>query len=705
MIRRAWVFAALVACKPISAAPESPAPVNACGGTTGFTCGGFPTDAGVECLPTGDAGTCEPGAPGPCTCQVGASVNPVDPSVVLVVDVPPLAPYGGGSTYAIQLADVLDVSPLSPNACTDYPLGAANSLCFIVSDLETAAGAYEIAYEQAKAAGRYLGPPGSAITLPVSATFIPQWTPPLGVPTDARLLNLPLPPVFASVGCKVAVTDILLSENGYSPICDGFPFEWVAALPPAGGPSQYVGVVQVAAPFNDAFPDLSYPVTANPATLGVELGLVSTSSSTSTLASILQWPAGSAHGAPAIPLVVKRADGGAFGPGWTAYLRDPATLRAITSRAPLEGDAPSVLLNYISTQAPVAFDLLIEPPPGASGVPRFLVGADQIVEQGTEVLETYPALPPEVHASGTVAGPAGDAVSATLLFFSTGIADVASCMAGTPANQSLQLSYQALVQTDDQLSTTGSVGHFSVDLPQGNYSVVVEPGPTSTYAKSVNGQVVVALDPPVCSGPSPSLDGLGVEAHPPLTVLGAFVTADGRPLADANVDFTPAAALAATRFNPTGTAGSEELPCPPDDCTEVWPRSFTTTTGLDGKFRIDVDPGLPYDVTVRPEDGTGWPWLVRPDHFYQGNPAVDGGAAVAAVVAGFEPTTLTMEPITVPAPYVLSLVLLDPNQNPLSGASVEAYAFSSGVALNIGQAVADANGHFTMMLTTAFPTN
>ena len=63
------------------------------------------------------------------------------------------------------------------------------------------------------------------------------------------------------------------------------------------------------------------------------------------------------------------------------------------------------------------------------------------------------------------------------------------------------------------------------------------------------------------------------------------------------------------------------------------------------------------------------------------------------------------EPITVPAPYVLSLVLLDPNQNPLSGASVEAYAFSSGVALNIGQAVADANGHFTMMLTTAFPTN
>jgi hypothetical protein len=86
----------------------------------------------------------------------------------------------------------------------------------------------------------------------------------------------------------------------------------------------------------------------------------------------------------------------------------------------------------------------------------------------------------------------------------------------------------------------------------------------------------------------------------------------------------------------------------------------------------------------------------------------DGGLSDAASTA-VAPLGQTLQPSVIPAPFFLSVSLLAPDQSPVAGAEVEAYAASSsarGVAyVLIGQALTDANGHFSMMLTTAFPSN
>ncbi len=706
---RAWVllgWLALPGCEEAAETPASPAPVNACGGMTGQNCSGFRPDAGVQCLPTGDAATCEPGTSAACVCQVGAVVNPVDPSVVLVVSVPALAPSAGGVTFPISLQDLFNPVSTSPNACLDYALGPPD-VCYQLTAPQVASGEYLIAESQAVEANRYLGDlGGNSFTLPVTVTFWPMWTPPdtatsQGVATDVRLLNLPLPPVFADVGCGVAPVDI--GFTGVSSLCrpQGTGFEWLAGLAPSDSIPAYSTVVDVVSPFNYAFPDLSYPVSvdgANPELLrGALLGLLSSGNSTNVPAPIEQWPPPD----PMLPngLTVSRADGEPFAEGWTVYVRNPTTNQAITSRAAIRGASFSTRLNYITTQ-PVPttnVEVVVEPPPGVTGLPTY-------INPDTTGIEKYPALPPIAHVTGTVVSPYGDPVSATLLFYSNQIDDVRTCtLAAQGQTKPGGLFYEARAQTDDQISPSGAVGQFNVDLPQGLYSVVVEPLGGSFYAKYTEQYVTIAHVPPFCSGPSPTVS-VTIPVSLPVDVTGTFFTADGRPLAGASVDFTPAAALAATLSPLVNNVGG--VVCPLSGCSEVWPRPFTTTTTTAGTFRVDVDPGL-YDVTARPADGTGWPWLVWPSHTFSGQPASDGGTASAFTDAGSQqaPFIQPLEPMVVPPPFFLSVSLLDPEMNALAGAEVLAYSFSNGVAINIGQAVTDVNGHFAMMLTTAFPSN
>jgi hypothetical protein len=313
-------------------------------------------------------------------------------------------------------------------------------------------------------------------------------------------------------------------------------------------------------------------------------------------------------------------------------------------------------------------ELVVAPPAWVEGVPELHVGVSVV---GT--FETFPALPPVVHVSGTVLSTDRTPVSATLLFVSSELDDAATC-ANRPKGASgrTDLFYQATVQTIDQLSQGGAVGSFEVSLPQGSYSVVVDPSPSSGYAKSTYQYLsAFVVDEPLCSGASPTLVGVEVPAIQPVNVSGAFITADGRPLANASVDFTPASALAPSRnASPAAVAG--------------WPRAYTTTTDVHGGFSIAVDPYARYDMTVRPQDGTAFPWVVRPDRTF---------------TAG----ELPLEPVVVPAPFFLSMTLHDPYDTALSGATVQAFSFWHGSAVAIGEALTDDTGHFTMMLTTSFP--
>ena len=542
--------------------------------------------------------------------------------------------------------------------------------------------------------------------MPVAATFWPLWTPAGGSATDARLLNLPLPPVFATVGVDVATNLTFNPLTATPPGGNGsWPIEWIAALPASANALLYLTELQVLPPFNDAYPDMSYTVgiEASPpggntlsTNVAVAIGRLPSSNPDviGDYAPIDQYPPPAAP-----PLTVQAADGAPLSAGWEVYLRDPKTRLALTSHAYLDGKTLTTRLNYFGSSTPLApntYELVLSPPPGASGLPELVDG------DPNGVTEVYPALPPTVHVTGAVQAEDGTPVSATLLFFSDDLDDVTACTRPASTGVALPLSYDVPVGTDDQQGVTGPIGHFSIDLPQGLYGVVIEPSAASGYAKSVQGYLRVAVaEHPVCSGGSPSLD-LGVlPAASPITVSGSVVTGDGRPLANASVDFTPAAAMAPSRFaTPTLVSPLAEV---------EWPRPFTTTTGALGGFRVEVNPGQ-YDLTVRPQDGTQLPWLVQP-----GLGVGTGGVALDASPPATPASLVTvpgqiLEPLVLPAPFFLSVTLEDPLGSPLEGAVVQAYAFytppkASPVAVAIGDAVADSNGHFSMMLTSAFASN
>lgn len=646
----AVLMLALAACQSIHGLPDSPAPVNVCGRMTGLSCAGYPADAGAVCESTGTGSACQ--------------VNAIEP-FVLVVTVPALAPIGGGSTYALSTDDLFASTRASVNLCSaqDYPL---SDVCFRLAPIQTSPGQYLISPAEARAAGRYLGSTdgGPYVTLPVTVTFWPRWTPPgtsttRPVATDARLLNLPLPAVVADV---IGVTNSL--TGAIAPGDVGNPLEWVAGLPPSESAPGYDAVVEVVPPFDDAYPATSYAVTISP---GADPSRISVAGVGLPPDQIAQWPTAAPHPAQ----TVARGDGSPFDGGWSVYLRDPASLRVLSSRATVSAATSSLRLNYLTPPSlEASFELVIEPPQGSVGLPTLIDSAP------IPTTETYPALPPPLHVTGSVQSPYGTAVSATLLFFSDALDDVATCLGPpSPSNRVPGvLRYEARVDTDDRLASGGALGRFSVDLPQGDYAVVLEPSAASGYAKTTVGLEHIAVTGhPVCAGASVALTGLVLEASPKVTLSGSVLTGDGRPLANASVDVTPAAALAPSRFS---------SPVAEDR----WPRPFTTVTGAEGAFSVDVDPGE-YDLTVRPQQGTGLPWLVRPDH--------------VAPVAG----PLALEPLAVPAPFFLGLTLHDPADNPLVNAVVQAFAFSGGVALPVGEAMTDDQGHLLMPLTTAFARN
>jgi len=641
---RSLPFTFLLACGSITPPTESPAPVNVCHGTCSY-----PADAGAVTCATVGAG-------------VGACQVPTQPPFVLIVTVSDLAPVSPGATYAIPSTDLtlVDVS----HQCVSLPNGLPlHNVCYRLASLQPAAGAYVVSPSNVQNAGRRVSAVDAGaseyVTLPVDVTFWPQWVQG-GTATDARYLSLPLPPVFALVESSNVLA---LDTAAFSPWGSKTPIEWFANLPPLPVGASYSATVHVTPPFDDSFPDTAYTTTTvggDPA-LGIEEGT----------AAISAFPAGG--------VTVKRANGAPVGKGWTVFLRDPSTLQPISSTATLGPTLAPARLNIFGTAAtlPAAVDIVLSPPAGSVGLPEFAASYN-----GTSEV-TYPDLPPIVHVSGGVRSPTNTPVSATLLFFSSQLKDVATCEAKGGNSSVLGAVYESVVETADQRAATGVVGAFDVDLPQGQYVVIAQPTAASGYAKTVVEYLTVgAAGGAGCTGASPPLANQVVEVRDPQTVTGSVVTADGRPVANAAVDFTPAAVFA---------NGLRPLPPVPNLPIQhdLWPRPASTTTGAQGTFSLPIDPttsGAPalYDITVRPQDGTNFPWVVRPSRL--------------------APPSGQFEPIVVPAPYFLSVSLEDPDGNALSNAVVQAFAFTAaGVAVAIGEATTDVSGHFTMMLSPSLP--
>lgn len=270
-------------------------------------------------------------------------------------------------------------------------------------------------------------------------------------------------------------------------------------------------------------------------------------------------------------------------------------------------------------------------------------------------------------------GTSPTALGANLHFVATSLYGMSQGQ-GESCTTAAGLSYDAFV------STSGGDAAFSVTLPQGLYSITIDPtGAPSTVAKSI----VQAQYPQVGVGTCPATGDIADQVLTPVPVVpatGSVRVADGRPLAGATVSFTAAAFLLT---DPTA-------PSPVD-----WPRSFQVMTDPQGNFSTQVDAGL-YDITVRPVDGSRFPWIVY---------------TAQSFTQSFGALPLRLK---VPAPSLLSLTIQDPNSNGLSQAVVRAFAFApctpigtgqcNDVAVQIGEALTDATGSFEMFLAPSpFP--
>jgi hypothetical protein len=345
---------------------------------------------------------------------------------VLIVSVPQLAPVGGGTTYAITADEITTSKTENPcgNVLVDAP---ASDVCYKLATPQAAYGEYLIEESVALEAERNLGNVGGdAVSLPVSVTFWPRWTAP-GTTTavDARLLNLPLPPVVADVGYGIAGQYINNDFAVFPPDSSDLPIEWIAALSPSQSAPGYLGVVNVSTPFNDGYPDLTYPLTsASASRKAVYFHIVLGNDPDPD---VLDPTPVTIAPYPAPTLTVQRTDGTALPAGWTVYYRDSAALQALTSRATLDGKKTSVRLNEINTQLVSAnpnAELVVLPPANAPASPT-------LIDKSGAVVENYPVLPPPVHVSGTVLSPDGTAaVSATVLFFTDTVDAVTDCQAG-----------------------------------------------------------------------------------------------------------------------------------------------------------------------------------------------------------------------------------------------------------------------------------
>jgi hypothetical protein len=596
---------------------------------------------------------------------------------VLVVNVPEGAASDPGATLTVLSSDILCANKHSlcagatPASC---PAGSfcnesfCTELCVELPAVSALDGAY-VAYPQlAKSVGLAFDSALTATTIPVRATFIPEWTPPCEpasactpAPVPASNVNLPLPNLTATTATTATFSMSMTSNvspsllallHGISGPSGSSAIVWDTSLPPG----TYGESVVAIPPYDSRIPPLP-----------IEPPLLIENAGTPLVDQVYPPPPTAPTPATALPITVM----GLTSPGWTAYLEEQAPPQQIVSSRSsiVNGAATLFTLAPQSLSNPADdFLLVVSPPPDSQGIPELV----QTYISGLGAYP-YPAIPPPVSVSGKVVSPPGTPrapVSANLHFVATDLYESipAGCQ-GAPESQ---------FQFDVSIATSGEDAAFNVTLPQGLYSVTIDPtDPSSGFAKSI----VQAQFPPVgdCLAKR-AITGQTLQSVTLVPVTGSAAVADGRPLAYATVSFAPAAFLLT---DPSAPAAAD------------WPRSFQVTTDANGNFSAQIDPGT-YDITVRPVDGTRFPWVV------------------ATALSFPQPPGACPLSFSVPAPSLLSLTLQDSTGTAVKQAVVRAYAFvpctpvvteqCNDVALQIGEAYTDTNGSFEMYLApTPFP--
>lgn len=255
------------------------------------------------------------------------------------------------------------------------------------------------------------------------------------------------------------------------------------------------------------------------------------------------------------------------------------------------------------------------------------------------------------HVEGQVLDSAGEPVVATVQIQSVKIA----------GDQSSNGNYRLEADTDE-------AGVFAADLPPGRYRVVARPVDLTKAVASK--EIEFPADTECFCGQSIIVPDMGV-------LRGVVSGPAGESMDPAYVVASPSSLGPADYF---GQFISLQPPQPREAPTQLF----------GGAFELPVDPGT-FDFAVRPADGSGYPWLVRPRLY---------------VPPSDTPAVLDLDPMTVPYPAVLQGVIRDPSGAALPSAVVRAWLPVSDTAgdgepigvIQIGATLGRSDGSYILPL-------
>jgi protocatechuate 3,4-dioxygenase beta subunit len=220
---------------------------------------------------------------------------------------------------------------------------------------------------------------------------------------------------------------------------------------------------------------------------------------------------------------------------------------------------------------------------------------------------------------------------------------------------------------EDRVQTDGD-GSFTTWLIPGDYDVTLEPF-GDEYGNAVSRAFRVRAD-------VERQMGQVFTVTPRLPVEGRVLTATGQPVANARV-----------RAIPFAGAYAHHACLDDPDLATLSPRANPdeTTSGADGSYRLDVDPGL-YQIVIEPPSATGF--------------ATDLGRT-ECIASGMRSLDLVLE-----SPVTVRGRVRDPSMRAVPGAIIEAAVRvrqpgAPGVSLRVARATAGPDGAYTLLLPSS----
>jgi hypothetical protein len=469
-------------------------------------------------------------------------------------------------------------------------------------------------------------------SLPVNVAFHPMWKDPASQqPLLATTLGLPLADVFAYTQ-TVVQPGLVPPQPTTSDASTPFVFTGLLPQPySVGDPSDFYLMEMVPQEPFDVFP---------PTVTSVSVPLVGLGTVPSPFAPVT-------YNNPVVPSspVRQRPQNGTYHvqalagapdlTGWKVYIVD-GDRRRISSVHLLAGQTDDFVLYDATGRVDQTNETLFIDPPVVD-YPRLdtpALGSPGLIPFSF----IYPALPPAVTVEGFVYRP--DMITPTVASI-TFVADGSSTGAvfgtdgTTPINQLLYTK---------TISTTAGGQWAAMSVPPGLYRAYVIPQ-DPTLALTVQPQTFNLVSPQL---------GHGLHANARTHVKGRVVLGDGTPIYNATVVIDSSA--------------DAPFAIPKDDVL-MRPRETQGHTDVNGYFDVLSDSGA-VDISVRPQDGTRFPWAVLTNRIVPPSSGSDAGTA----------GTLTLPNVVIPlpTPYPTSGapgLLTDSTGVPLPHAVVRAYAF------------------------------